>query len=715
MRGDLRAEAVIDEEDALVEQAARRRVVHLLPQEHDDEAAGDLREKKKRAEEDFAVRNFREHERQHDRRDEGQDHVQDHEIERVPEAEPPRPVEKKADEIVQADEGTLAHDLVVLKRHHHSLQQRVVAPHRDEREGRREDQPGEPSAVDAAAGRLSSLLHERPQQQPDDDDEGDEEDGKHRARGRAIGRKHLLAEREHLAIVGFGFDPLQRFRVIEVFSVLRHEEREDLSLQRDVHGIPVAHVGLGEDLDLARLEIVVVAEDGRRNILEVVVEAERLQLVRRHEPGHAAENFTARILQRHAVRRQRGQHLPDLVALGFRTPPHALAQREKMPLILDDAKAGGAARRKGKPVQELGRNAVVLRVPHQAVDVARLDGDLAGPKQIGPTRRGIDHARDAGDDILRRKGNVASAHLDVAALQIIGAQIHRFARRGIVDPFSPAEPVIKSRRRYSLGRREVGVPLRRHGGEILPVGRTKFGRVRRKRILPAGARAAPDLLDGEFPPADCIQGSHSKPSACRPKPRCLGGGNPSTDSVGAGQLLAPVIKLVPRLRRLIGVQPGSADEIVAENERHVERRCLRKPVNFSVDRGNLAPEFRDFLPARPVRLRVIDLAVAVAVVTDPFVQRIEKALANIRIDAVKPRPKNVGRVLTGDGHHQRGPSAGAGNNQPAPGDNPDVRVIVHELVQGLRLGPFRIVGIVLVIVNLHRDRRGPPVAPDRCR
>jgi len=81
---------------------------------------------------------------------------------------------------------------------------------------------------------------------------------------------------------------------------------------------------------------------------------------------------------------------------------------------------------------------------------------------------------------------------------------------------------------------------------------------------------------------------------------------PGTSLFGSVSFLAPENQLLPGLGGVIGVEPGGAHHVGAKDHAHVVLGRLGEAVDFAGAGGDLAPERRNRLPARPLRLAVVD-------------------------------------------------------------------------------------------------------------
>ena len=248
-------------------------------------------------------------------------------------------------------------------------------------------------------------------------------------------------------------------------------------------------------------------------------------------------------------------------------------------------------------------------------------------------------------------------------------------------------------------------PLRNDPRQIFPGRGYEAGRILRKGVLLAVGGTAPDLHDrlaaGALNPRqeEVAVGRQRNPPL--PVLQNRAGHFP----VRIGQLTAPVEKFIPGLRRIGRIEPGGLHQVGPEDDRgHVPGR-VRQAVDLAVDGGDLPPERPDLLPARPFRLRVADLPVAVEILADPLVERIEEVLLDLVSDDVEPRLADIRRGVAGKRHHQR--SAAGGKLDAAPLPDLDVRIGFHEVDDLLGRGTLRIVRIEeFVHRHHHRRRRG---------
>jgi hypothetical protein len=108
----------------------------------------------------------------------------------------------------------------------------------------------------------------------------------------------------------------------------------------------------------------------------------------------------------------------------------------------------------------------------------------------------------------------------------------------------------------------------------------------------------------------------------------------------------------------------------------------------------LAPERRHLPPAGPARLVVAELAVAVGVLAEPFVERVAEALLDVVADDVEPAEVDVRRGAAGEREHERGAATGAGQSQAAPLLRIEAWLCAGEGEDLARDGTLRQVGIV---------------------
>ena len=99
--------------------------------------------------------------------------------------------------------------------------------------------------------------------------------------------------------------------------------------------------------------------------------------------------------------------------------------------------------------------------------------------------------------------------------------------------------------------------------------------------------------------------------------------------VAERQLFAPGGEVRPGARRRFGVEPRRLHEILAVDEAVVGEAGRRHGVDLPVLRRDVAPERGHVLPARPLRLGVRKLPVAVRILAEPFIERMAKALLDV--------------------------------------------------------------------------------------
>ena len=71
---------------------------------------------------------------------------------------------------------------------------------------------------------------------------------------------------------------------------------------------------------------------------------------------------------------------------------------------------------------------------------------------------------------------------------------------------------------------------------------------------------------------------------------------------------------------MVWIETGSADQIFAEYDAHIDAIRIGQPVDSAVGRSHLTQQRWNLFPRFPADLGVIDTAVAVIVVSDPLVQ-----------------------------------------------------------------------------------------------
>ena len=99
------------------------------------------------------------------------------------------------------------------------------------------------------------------------------------------------------------------------------------------------------------------------------------------------------------------------------------------------------------------------------------------------------------------------------------------------------------------------------------------------------------------------------------------------------------------------------------------------------------------MPSRPLGFVVINLPVAIFVVTNPFVERAKELLLDFVTDSVKPAHPDIRRGFTGDRHHQRSPAAAARNRDSSPLLNFDIGMFPGKINDLPGIGVFRFIGI----------------------
>ena len=527
--------------EELVQHPVLRGVEHELPEKRHHKRAREVRKEVDRAEEHLALRYLAQHQRKQHRRHEPERKRYAYVLERAQPRLPESRVGRHAYEVVESSPLRAADNSVVLERHESSLHKRIVAPQRDRKNGRKEEQPRTPVDPRWHGGRpataASAFFRTRAHRERDAHYRTHQDDSENRPRDRTRPLDARLVGVEHEPAVRVLRYGLQRRAVVESPGELGEHYPKKTTSDDIARRLPESSVRLRDRLYLPRLKVGVHLPDSGGHVIEMLLEAETHK-VRRHAPARAAFGDVAPHclvvdFRRHKLVDAR----PHYVALFLRTARDSFRHRIEVLVRLKYGHACFVRRGKRHEPDHVSREVELLRELLHEILAAEYRHNLTAREKL---RR-----------LVRRRELRHRPHNSVRDETVEEIRCTQSGRR------------IEARLPFLLPVLSGFLPDYVTARRLHPRKKSPRTVLYRKRALPALYLRA---------------GNHL---------------------VAKRKAVAPLRKLLPRRWSLLGVEPSGGNEVLAVDDSVVLASCDRHAVYETVARRNFLPQRRDVFPARP--------------------------------------------------------------------------------------------------------------------